>query len=183
MKSKIFTGMLTGLVVSAIANTMFPQPIRAGNSAFFCGILNQQPVTLMRTIRGNVPMINWVSNSYFPPPWTARRRCQEVARRFQRNYDNGYLKYINPGRLNGEPVVCAGIKNKEPCTNRNLLFTLKRGANAEQTLLTLMDRGGLRSGYILSEDGSASVDVEIYLDEARVEENVSPIENETDIER
>jgi Circadian oscillating protein COP23 len=182
MKSKIFTGLLTGFVVSAIANMIIAQPSHAGNSQFFCGILNKQPVTLMRTVRGNVVMIRWVSNDYFPPPWTAQRRCQEVARRFQRNYDNGYLKYINPGRLNGEPVVCAGLKTTEPCTNRNLLFTLKRGANPDQTLQRLMDRGGLRAGYFLSEDGSASVDVEIYLDEATVEENVSPIENETDIQ-
>jgi len=29
--------------------------------------------------RGNVPMVRWVSNNYFPPPWTAEKRCQEVA--------------------------------------------------------------------------------------------------------
>lgn len=178
MKSKISTGLLTGLVVSAIANTIVAQPSHAGNSQFFCGILNRQPVTLMRTVRGNAVMIRWVSNNYFPPPWTAQRRCQEVAVRFQRNYDNGYLKYIKPGRLNGEPVVCAAFKTSDSCTNRTLLFTLKRGANPDQTLRTLMDRGGLRAGYILSEDGSASIDMDVYLDEATVEENVAPIENE-----
>ena len=178
MKYKI----LIGLVVSMVTNIIICQPSYAENNQFFCGVLNKQPVTLMRTVRGNVAMIRWVSNNYFPPPWTAQRRCQEVARRFQRNYDDGSLKYINTGRLNGEPVVCAALKKSDRCTNQTLLFTLKRGANPDQTLQRLMDRGGLVAGYVLSEDGSAAVDVEIYLDEATVEQNVSPIENETDTE-
>ncbi|TAD96104.1 MAG: hypothetical protein EAZ96_26260, partial [Oscillatoriales cyanobacterium] len=107
MKSKILTGLLTGLVVSASTTALFCQPSRAGNNSFFCATLNRQPVTLVRTPRGNVPLVRWTSNNYFPPPWTAQRRCEEVGRRFQRNYDNGTLRYINTGTLNGEPVVCA----------------------------------------------------------------------------
>jgi hypothetical protein len=38
-----------------------------------------------------------------------------------------------------------------------------------------MDRRGLGAGYILSETGPGSVDVERYLEETPVEENVSPI--------
>jgi hypothetical protein len=38
-----------------------------------------------------------------------------------------------------------------------------------------MDRRGLGAAYILSETGPGSVDVERYLEETPVEENVSPI--------
>ena len=175
IKSKVLSGLLTGLVVSLSTSAIFCQPSHAGNNSFFCAILNRQPVTLARTPRGNVPMVRWVSNNYFPPPWTAQRRCQEVAKRFQRNYDNGTLKYINTGRLNGESVVCAALNKDDACTNRTLLFTLKRGSDADATLQRLMDRRGLASGYILSETGSGSVDVDRYLDDAPVEDNVSPI--------
>lgn len=175
MKSKILTGLLTGLVVAASTTALFSQPSRAGNNSFFCGTLNRQPVTFARNSRGSVPLVRWTSNSYFPPPWTAQRRCQEVGRRFQRNYDNGTLKYINTGTLNGEPVVCAAVNKDDACTNRTLLFTLKRGSDADATLKRLMDRRGLASGYVLSETGPGSVDVERYLEDTPVEENVSPI--------
>jgi len=79
MKSKVLTGLLTGLVVSLSTSAIFSQPSHARNNSFFCAILNRQPVTLARTPRGNVPMVRWVSNNYFPPPWTAEKRCQEVA--------------------------------------------------------------------------------------------------------
>ncbi|TAH20339.1 MAG: hypothetical protein EAZ09_14390 [Oscillatoriales cyanobacterium] len=78
MKSKILTGLLTGLVVAASTAALFSQPSRAGNNSFFCATLNRQPVTFARNSRGSVPLVRWTSNSYFPPPWTAQRRCQEV---------------------------------------------------------------------------------------------------------
>jgi Circadian oscillating protein COP23 len=175
MKFKILTRLLTGLVVSISTIALFCQPSRAGNNSFFCANVNRQPVTLVRTPRGNVSLVRWTSNNYFSPPWTAQKRCQEVARRFQRNYDNGTLKYINTGTLNGEPVVCAAVNKDDACTNRTLLFTLKRGSDADATLQRLMDRRGLASGYVLSETGPGSVDMERYLEGASVEKNVSPI--------
>ncbi|MBD1829977.1 COP23 domain-containing protein [Microcoleus vaginatus GB1-A2] len=175
MNFKILTGLLTGLVISASTAALFCQPSQARNNSFFCATLNRLPVTFARNSRGNVPLVRWTSNNYFPPPWTAQRRCQEVGIRFQRNYDNGTLKYINTGTLNGEPVVCAAVNKDDACTNRTLLFTLKRGSDADATLQRLMDRRGLGAGYILSETGPGSVDVERYLEETPVEENVSPI--------
>jgi Circadian oscillating protein COP23 len=175
IKSKIPIGLVTGLVVSIGTSLIISQPSNAVNNRFFCGIINRQPVTLARTPRGNVPVIRWVSNNYFPPPWNAQKRCQEVAKRFQRNYDNGTLKYITSGSLNGEPVICAALRKDDSCTNSTLLFTLKPGTDADVTLQRLMDRRGLASGYILSETGPGSVDVDRYLDEAPVEENVSPV--------
>ncbi|WP_442921642.1 hypothetical protein [Microcoleus sp. Aus8_D2] len=56
-----------------------------------------------------------------------------------------------------------------------MLFTLKRGSDADATLQRLRDRRGLASGYVLSETGPGSVDVDRYLEETPVEENVSPI--------
>ena len=65
IKSKILTGLLTGLAVSASTIALFCQPSRAGNNSFFCATLNRQPVTLVRTPRGNVPLVRWTSNNLF----------------------------------------------------------------------------------------------------------------------
>ncbi|OCR00317.1 hypothetical protein BCD67_25290 [Oscillatoriales cyanobacterium USR001] len=156
-------------------STLFCQPIRAQNNTFFCAILNGKPVTFVRSSRGNLPIVRWVSNDYFPPPWTATKRCQEVARRFQINYDNRNLIYINTGTVNGEPVVCAAANKDDVCNSRNLLFTLKRGSDPDATLKRLMDRRGLASGYVLSETGPGSVNLERYLDGVPAEENVTPL--------
>ena len=174
MRLRLFAPILTGLAVALGINTTLNQPSYAGNTTFFCGRSNSVPVTYARTPRGNVPMIRWVSNNYFPPPWTAERRCQEVARRFQRNYDHGMLKGITTGTLRGEPVVCAATGKIEPCTDRTLLFTLKRGSNANITVQRLLDRRGLAAGNLLNENGGDSpiyVDVDEYLNNATADEN------------
>ncbi len=150
MKLRLFARILMGLVVTLGTTTSINQPSLAGNTTFFCRRSNGVPVTFARTPRGNVPIIRWVSNSYFPPPWTPQRRCEEVARRFQRNRNNGTLRFITTGTLRGEPVVCAASNKDDRCTSSTLLFTLKRGSNANATLRRLLDRQGLAAGNVLN---------------------------------
>ncbi|MFH7028731.1 MAG: COP23 domain-containing protein [Heteroscytonema crispum UTEX LB 1556] len=75
-------------------------------------------------------MIRWVSEDYFSKGLSPLRRCQDVSRRFQKNLDNGTLKTIVTGTINGLPVVCAAISTNDACTSSTMLFTLKGGANA-----------------------------------------------------
>ena len=179
MKLRLFAPVLTGLVVALGAPTTWNQPSYAGSTTFYCGMRQSVPVTYARTPRGNVPIIRWVSSNYFPAPWNPQQRCRVVAQRFQRNYDNGTLRAIVPGTLKGEPVVCAAISRNSPCTDRTLLFTLKRGSNPSLTVGRLMDRRGLASGNGLNESGSNCVDdcpidyvdVTDYLNNVPVESN------------
>lgn len=159
---------LTTLTITAVMN----QPSYAGNTTFYCGKSKGVPVTFARTQNGGkVTIINWTSNAYFPPPWTAQRRCEQVSKRFQRSNDNGTLKNITTGTLNGQPVVCAGTSRNETCTGNNLLFTLKRGVNPSDTLRRLLDSRGLAAGKTLSENASdgINIDFEEFLKNATVE--------------
>jgi hypothetical protein len=162
--------------------TAVVQPSWAGSATFFCGIRNGIPSTYAKTPRGNAKIISWVGNS-FPPPWTPMQRCLEVSRRFERNYANGLLKTIKTGTLRGNSVVCAARSQSDPCTDRTLLFTLKPGSNPNFTVRRLLDRNGLAAGNVLlestcTEDCPIYVNVDTFLDNASVDENVSPEEGQ-----
>jgi Circadian oscillating protein COP23 len=166
------TRTVTLASLTALATTAAINPSYARSTTFYCGKSKGVPVTFARTQDGRkVTIVRWTSNAYFPPPWTAQRRCVEVSRRFQRSNDNGTLKNITTGTLRGEPVVCAGTSQNPRCANDNLLFTLKRGVNPTATLRRLLDRRGLAAGNTLNESASdtINIDFELYLDNATVE--------------
>jgi Circadian oscillating protein COP23 len=182
MKQQLFGQVLTELMkTSAVASltafattAIIQQPSYAGGTTFYCGKSKDVPITYARTQDGkNVPLVRWASNNYFPPPWTAQRRCSEVSRRFQKNYDNGTLKNIKTGTIRGEAVVCAAIKSGSPCTDSTLLFTLKRGANPSATVRSLLDRRGLAAGNALNESGgdTINIDFDAYLNNITNEPN------------
>ncbi len=96
----------------------------ASSTTFFCAKTKGYPVTFAKTWDGrNTPMIRWVSSTYFSSNLAPLVRCQQVAQRFQRSYDNGTLKKIISGTLNGYPVICAAINTGDACTTHTLLFT------------------------------------------------------------
>ena len=164
----VILASLTALTTIATTN----QPSYAKGETFYCGKSKGIPVTFVRTQDSRkVTIVRWTSNAYFPPPWTAQRRCDEVSRRFQRSNDNGTLKNITTGTLRGEPVVCAGTSQNTACTSNNLLFTLKRGVNPSATLRRLLDRRGLAAGNTLNESAgdTINIDFQLYLDNATVE--------------
>ena len=106
-------------------------------------------------------IIRWVSSKYFSSKLTPLQRCQEVSYRFQRSSDNGTLKTLITGTLNGQPVVCAGASTNDTCTEKTLLFTLKRGSNAKQAVERLLDRRALAAGQIQNQ---SSDNTQIYID-------------------
>ncbi len=158
------------------ATSVLDRPSYANDATFFCAVSNGVPVTFARTARGNIPMIRWVSNS-FGNQWTPLRRCEIVAQRFQRNYDNGTLQGLKSGWLGSSPVVCAASSTDDPCTERTLLFTLQPGSNAELTVERILDARGLAAGRIVEQsscqkDCSIYVNMSTYLDNARVESDI-----------
>ncbi|QLE56452.1 COP23 domain-containing protein [Nostoc sp. TCL26-01] len=165
MKIRLLGQGLTGLAIASmsalVATATINQPSYAGGTTFYCGKSRGVPVTFARTQDGkNVPMVRWVSGGYFPPPWTAQKRCLEVSRRFQKNYDNGRLRTIKTGLLRGEPVVCAATNPNNPCTDSTLLFTVKRGADPNVIVRRLFDRRGLAAGNALNESSNSTVNID-----------------------
>ncbi|MBO3457144.1 COP23 domain-containing protein [Aetokthonos hydrillicola Thurmond2011] len=173
MEQKLLSNLFLGLItLSSITITAFllNQPSYAAGVAFFCGKTKYQgrsvPATYARTQDGKqILILRWISDDSFPPPWTGQRRCNEVSRRFQRSYENSTLKYITTGSINKQSVVCAIANQEDPCTESNLLFTLKRGTKPSAVLARLLDRRGLAAGRVLNESGGdeLTIDFDVYL--------------------
>ncbi len=166
--TKAFTiASLTAFATTATIN----QPSYAVSATFYCG-QNQDgvPVTFARTQDGkNVPMIRWLDKNYFSQKLTPQQRCQEVSQRFQRNFDNGTLRYIKAGMLSGQPVICAAAEKNAPCTHSTLLFTLKRGSDPNATARRLFYSSDSANANGIEEVGGdrskdpVNIDVEAYL--------------------
>lgn len=163
MKLRLFSQLLTGGAIAFTTSATITQPGYAQNATYYCGTSRGAPATFARTTRGDIPIIRWVSTD-LPPPLTAQQRCEEVSRRFQVYHDNGTLKYITTGQMDGQPAICVANRQGGDCTG--LLFTLKPGSNPKRTLLRLLDRRGLAGGNTLNETGTRRiyVDVTDYLE-------------------
>jgi hypothetical protein len=180
-KLRSLTSIVTGMALAFGANAIAPPPSLAGNATFFCSVSRGTPTTYARTARGNVKIISWASN-VFGSTYSPLQRCVAVSRRFQRNYDNGNLRTIKTGIIRGYPVICAARTQDSTCNDRNLLFTLNRGSNANLIARRLLDRNGLAAGAVIyesscEEDCPLSVSVEAFLENATTsEEDISPVE-------
>lgn len=130
-------GVLTAascVAVSSITSVHAQSSVAA--RSFVCSTAAGAPATNVVTQGGQqVPLIRWTSNVFNDAGWTPQRRCQEVSGRFDSYFRQGRLDYITTGRMNGLPVICTARSNGGACDG--LLFTLKPGQNATQTLQDL----------------------------------------------
>lgn len=88
--------------------------------------------TLAWNEKAKKPIIVWKQEDFSGNGYPPKVRCEEVSPRFQEAYENGSLKYMTHGEMNGQPVVCTASKVGNDCDT--LLITLKHQDNAEQTL-------------------------------------------------
>jgi hypothetical protein len=151
----------------ALATTVsISKPSYAGGTKFYCDRVGGEYLTFARTEDGRIyRVIKWTSTD-FPAPHNPKNRCYEVSSRFQRNYDNGTLRKIASGIVNRQPVICSGSTSNTICNSRNLLFTLKTGANRKQVAARLFDKNALAAGKIASQTGDPEdvmFDFDIYL--------------------
>lgn len=144
MKSRTLVSILTTSFVALGATLTFQQPTRAGDTVFFCAV---SPATNLPTTYASKPstdkfakpVIRWYSDYFSSAGYTPWTRCQEVTGRFQKAYDRGLLSNVTTGYVNGLPVVCAS--SGSGCNSDNLLFTLKKGADAAAAVQKLFNIG------------------------------------------
>lgn len=154
-----------GITVIAIV----PDTSLSQTQKYYCAQLNGIYRTFVRTQRGNIPIIKWVSNEFDKSP---RERCLEVSRRFVAFSDNGLLQklYLRTDKVNNLPVICVTHSIKQTCPNGNILVTLGPNADAGATLYQLLDlrRRAADGGIPLSDDlvfydqGEAYVDIDLW---------------------
>lgn len=137
MKSYLLAA-IPSFLISAWAPLLLSQPARA-SSKFYCGNSSGVPATMTTTRSGKqVPIILWKSGAFSSDGWSPERRCEEVSQRFNNLHQTGALKYLTTGRTNGMPVICAAKSEGSGCVEGGLLYTLKPGQNAGQTLRNLL---------------------------------------------
>jgi hypothetical protein len=126
------------VMVTGIAMALVQAPERAvAQNKFYCGTYSSVPATLTTSRSGKVvPIILWKSNTFSSDGWSPERRCQDVSQRFNTLHSQGSLEYLSTGRMNGMPVICAATAKGGGCSG--LLYTLKPGQNASQTLKNLL---------------------------------------------
>ncbi|MEG3986016.1 COP23 domain-containing protein [Microcoleus sp. S28C3] len=139
--------------------TLAAQPPPVQRTSFICASgANGLPTTYAVTTRGQVPVIRWFSDYFSGGGFTPERRCQEVSARFQNFYNSGQLNFIASGYVNGQAVVCAAQASGRPCSGANVLFTLKPGSNAGETVQRLFNiRAGASGPLYESQDEPSAV--------------------------
>lgn len=151
------------------------QVTQAQTGSFVCAVTNDNiPTTMAQTEDGPVEVFKWQSN-YFRPPYTPMQRCQEITERMNGFKGQGLLDYITTGRVNNQPVLCAGSSCDRG--GSNVLLTLRPDQNANQVLQELNANragaagpsrqlsGGSSSSSTLKQnsDGTLSLNMKKYL--------------------
>jgi Circadian oscillating protein COP23 len=157
LAAKLSSLLLIGLTSIAI-DIGLPQPSRANSTRkFSCERINGVQTTVVKTMRGNIPMIHWV-RSFTGRYNNVGRRCTEVSARLDRFNRDGKLKFIRTGNVNTYPVICAdtGVSGNT-CPTRSVLVTLPKGTDSGQILQQLLDLRARASGQIINLSGKQLV--------------------------
>jgi hypothetical protein len=134
----LMLGLATAVMVGESALLSPPSQAVTAATSFICGKFEGTPATVARTKKGDVPIVIWSSEGFSKSGFTPEVRCRQVSARFQTLYRSGQLKYITAGSINRVPVICATREQTGTCTQQNLLYTLKPGADPQLVIKKLM---------------------------------------------
>lgn len=134
---------LGGLAIASLSATNLTQPTTAQETRmpvrFTCASYQGSPATVVshNTRSDSRTVIVW-NTTDFGPEYSPQVRCDIVSERFDTINQNGDLRYVVEGRLNGYPVLCASpnAPSNQPigCSEDNLLMTLRRTDNPQSVL-------------------------------------------------
>ena len=142
--------------------TLLPVPLSSPSSnsytqrQFFCGMSNGLPSTIVRTVRGPMPIIVWANKDFTQLDGSPEHRCKEISARFERFNDSGQLKYLKTGTINGQSVICTAKDRNSYCSSDTVLLTISSGTDANFILRLLLNTrvGANVSPVFLCSDGS-----------------------------
>jgi hypothetical protein len=122
---------------------------------FACARLEGRLATVVKTKKGNVPLVVWDSTLFAGSGYSPVNRCQQVTKRFQNLHRSGKLKYLTAGQVKNLPVICATVLTTERCNLDNLLFTLRPGKDPQGILQKLNDiRNRVAKNAVVEESSS-----------------------------
>ena len=129
---------------------------KASSEKYHCQEINNTYGVYSRVIRGDMKIMDFTRD--ITQEWTIASRCEEVANRFQRYYDNETLRYIGSGHVNNEPVLCAVVAKGDECSVDNLLVTLPPDKVPYEEARKLMDTRGLGNGVVIEVKGKGKLE-------------------------
>jgi Circadian oscillating protein COP23 len=148
-----FSGvLLLGATLAMTSQSWQPSQAQLSRK-FRCESIGGAPTTVVKTVRGNLPMIHWV-RSFTGKYNNISQRCSEVSNRLDRFDRDGKLKYIRTGNVNTYPVLCvdAGVSGNT-CPKSSVLVTLPKGTDSAQILQQMLDLRARASGRIIQLSG------------------------------
>jgi len=150
---------------ASVTSAGITQAQTASRTTFSCQTNAGVPTTMARTRRGEVlPIIRWKYDGF--RDWSPEQRCQEISRRFQQYNELGELNYLTTGMMNSQKVICTTSHPQGGC--RNLLLTVRPGANPRQTLLDLLAvRSRSSAGPVSETDGRIYISIDDLIENAR----------------
>lgn len=145
---------LLGAVALTLSSVAFANPARSQGSTFACDFSSGVPATVVQSPEhGTVKIIEWKTTE-FGDEFDPQSRCQIVSEKFQEYAKAGTLKYFTTGSVDRKPVICAVATQDAPCNAESMLYTLKQGSDASETLKQLLDVRTGASGTALNETNS-----------------------------
>ena len=153
-----FSLSLTSAFAFTFATTLLSSsPVHSQGATFLCDSSTGVPATVVESPQhGTVRIIEWKTTE-FGDEFDPQTRCNIVSEKFQKYAQAGTLKYFTTGSVDRSPVICAVASEDLSCSQDNMLYTLKRGSNASETLKQLLDVRSGASGTALNETGSRVV--------------------------
>jgi len=164
-------GVVAGAAWLTVLGAVVSQPSYAQSVQFQCVMDRGLPTTIARRGDRYISMIRWYSEDFAASGDDLMRNCQEVSRRFQSARDSGRLDYLATGIVNGLPVICATTAGGR-CDRSNVLFALKPGENAADTLQRLLNLRDLGSGPLYIDVTKLLAPLEAPTDSEMVTPNV-----------
>lgn len=161
MSRKCLT-VLSGLAILSGLGAVVSPPSYANNHiSFYCDTSGPLPKTVaLNTVNKKaIPVINWYSEFFTGAGFDPLVRCKEISQRFQAKSNDGSLDFITAGIVNRQSVICATTP-KGSCNANNVLFTLKPGSNAAQTLQRLFDVRDLGAGPLFESSGRTYISLQ-----------------------
>jgi Circadian oscillating protein COP23 len=130
-KSLNLLSLLAASLLVGATGHLTVQPSFAQSITFVCDTSGSSPRTLIHTTQRVILLVRWMHSLGGHDPL---KRCKEVSARFQNLQQEGSLRFITSGRLNGENIICVASELNGPCLPNGLLFTVKPGDSPRRIL-------------------------------------------------
>jgi Circadian oscillating protein COP23 len=152
-----FSGVFLLGSILATAPQWVPSSQAQPSRKFRCELVGKFPTTVVKTVRGSIPMIHWVK-SFTGRYNSVGQRCHEVSNRLDRFNQDGKLKFIRTGNVNNYPVLCVDVGvSGNTCPTTSVLVTLPKGTDSSLMLQQLLDLRARASGRIIQLSGEQLV--------------------------